>query len=490
MSRRTKKVQAKVAQEKGPAMLAVPAPSTPPSSPKAVGSGISIRGYRFADELAAKLADPVSRAKALRDTYLSDPRVSQGVDDAVDFCLNGVWEVVPGGDRPIDKKAAAFVGAVLLQADNRWYRDRALWTRPRWPSLLRTMAWSCGVHGHACFYEKWRRTPGGGYLVPDLQYLEPGTIGRWVMGPDDSIKQVIRSYVRGDGESITMEGLDGESLTIVNFRSVGADYRGISLCRTAYAASVRKQALQVAKMVAAKRKLGAIPVVDTSNGSIVPGSDEWKALEAFVASMCDPDLDVSYFMGPIVPRYLEAGSTQGLDVIDKWIASENTEIAAAGGVKSQLLGETNSGSRALGTSISSREKVGLSAFANSIAGCLNFGVGGLEGLVEKITRLNCPPNAATPWLKFTPAKDSDELAGVSVFIEAVKAGAVVPTPEAQLWIYRSVGLEETTEKDLQDAVQGPQEPAEGAAETVPAEDQGDAAEAPTKAPAAPEGASA
>ncbi|MEN6632920.1 MAG: hypothetical protein ABFD84_10860, partial [Candidatus Polarisedimenticolia bacterium] len=98
--------------------------------------------------------------------------------------------------------------------------------------------------------------------------------------------------------------------------------------------------------------------------------------------------------------------------------------------------------------------------------------------------------AATPWLKFVPAKDADELAGVSVFVEAVKAGAVVPTPEAMLWVYRSVGLEETTEKDLQDAAQGPQEPAEGAAETVPAEDQGDAAEAPTKAPAAPEGASA
>lgn len=487
MGRRSRKISAASAPKGAPALLALPAPSTPPPSPKDVGSGVAVRSYRFADECAAKLADPVSRAKALRDCYLNDPRVSQSVDDAVDFALNGSWEVVPGGDRPIDKKAAALVGAVLLQADNKWYRDRALWTRPRWPSLLRTIAWGLAVHGHCVLFEKWRRA--GGFLVPDLQYLEPGSISQWVLRADDSIEKLVRDYLRADGESVTREGIDGESLTIVNFRSVGSDYRGISLCRTAYAASVRKQALQVAKMVAAKRKFAAIPVLKIDS-SITPGSEEWRRLEGFLQSMTDPDLDAAYLMSSVIPSYLEAGSTQGLDVIDRWISSENTEIAAAGGVKSQLLGETQSGSRALGTSISSREKVGLAAFANSIAGCLNFGVGGLEGLVEKIARLNCPPNAATPWLKFVPAKDADELAGVSVFVEAVKAGAVVPTPEAMLWVYRSVGLEETTEKDLQDAAQGPQEPAEGAAETVPAEDQGDAAEAPTKAPAAPEGASA
>jgi hypothetical protein len=486
LSRRSKKVQAK--QEKAPAMLAIPAPSTPPSSPKDVGSGVAVRSYRFADECAAKLADPVSRAKALRDTYLNDPRVSQGVDDAVDFAVNGAWEVVPGGDRPIDRKAAALVGAILLQADNRWYKSRDLWTRPRWPNLLRTMAFACAVHGHAAFFETWRRA--GNFLVPDLQYLEPASITQWVLRSDDSIEKLVRDYVRADGESVTREGLDGSALTIVNFRAAGADYKGISLVRTAYAASVRKQALQTAKMVAAKRKCAAIPVLKT-DAAVVPGTEEWARLEAFLQSMLDPDVDQAYLMGSIIPSYLEAGSMQGLEVIDRWIASENTEIAAAGGVKSQLLGETASGSRALGTAISSREKVGLAAFANSIAGGLNFGVGGLEGLVEKIARLNCPPNAATPWLKFVPAKDADELAGVSVFVEAVKAGAVTPTPEAQLWIYRSVGLEETTADELDRQPQeGAQQPLEGAADAGRNNPPDPSAEAPTEAPTAPETASA
>lgn len=478
-------------------MLSTPAPSTPPQGGK-VGSGAAIANYRWADETAARLADPQRRADEFLNAYKADPRISQAVDDLVSYLSTGSWSCVPASDRKVDEKAAKFVEAALLGYSGDRFGDE-LWPGESWFNILRTIGYALAIYGHAVLHKKWRRTPGGFLVLDKLTFLEPRTLEQWVLDAEDNITRIVRSYRRGDGDMVVREGIDAADLVVLTHRLIGAGYEGIGVVRSMWAPYVRKEYLQRLRMIAAKRRLASIPAIKV-DASITPHSEEWARLEQFLASVSDPDIDSSFLMASVLPEFIESKSVGPLDALDAFVKAENAELAAGGGTKSQFLGETTTGARALGDSIGARESVGLNDFAFAIADQLTNGVGGCKGLVRELVELNIP-GAKPPCLTFTPTRNEKELAAVQTYIDGVSKGALTPTVEAEARVYAALGWDDIDAdaiakakglaKDVPAGLgQAPQQPQEGAADAGRDNTPDPSAEAPTEAPTAPETASA
>lgn len=420
---------------------------TPPKSGKA-GTGASIISGKWNTERTPELSTSAKRAEAYFRCYKTDARVSQSVDEHLDSLAVGTWTVEAASKSAADKRIAEFVSACLFGNETKEF-GRELWCRPVWPQRRFELGFSLLVYGYAFYQKLWKRV--GEFTVLDkLTYIEPTTITLWQLGSTDDLELIQRSYTRGDDTQVVNEEILAKDLALYTHKLVGANYEGISLCRTLYPAFARKEFLEKLKMVAGKRLFAAIPALKVPS-DIRPGSEAWNRIEMFLQALTNPNVDTAYFMGSALPEWIQPASIEPLRELALWIGDENAELAAGGGTKGLLLGETSSASRALGTSLATRETPKHNALACDIETMENFGIAGLNSLITELVQTNFPDVKQMPYVTFKPAGTEEAMRNASVFTDLVVKGALHVYPADEMKLREQLGFDDTV--TLQDIEQ-------------------------------------
>ena len=405
-----------------------------------VGSGASIRSGIWETEKAPDLSTSQKRAENFLRAYKTDSRVSQAVDEHLASLSTGTWSVEPGDDTPEGKDAADYVSAVLFGNESDKY-GRDFWVRPVWPQRRYELGFSLLVYGYA-LYHKVYKVIEGKTTLDKLTFIEPSTITLWQLDAKDDLELIQRSYTKGDDTQVINEEILAKDLVLYTHRLVGANYEGISLVRTIYPAFARKEFLEKMKMIAAKRLFAAIPVLKVA-ADIRPGSQAWIELERFMQSLTNPNVDTSYLMATELPEWLQAASVESLTELANWLKDENAEIAAGGGSKAMLSGETNSGSRSANNTMDARETVRHNALAEDIVTLENFGIAGLPSLITELVSINFPTVKIMPYVVYKESGTAEALKKASVWADLVSKQVLHQFPEDEMQVREACGFDDS-----------------------------------------------
>lgn len=403
-----------------------------------VSSGISWATNSWVKENSYKLSDPKTRAEEFYRSYISDPRITQVVDDTCVGLDADNWEIIPADDSSEAQKVARLVGACLLNQNDKEY-GQEYWMRPLWRKFLWEVGFSLCVYGFGVWAKKYNPV-GGAIVYDDLIFIEPATIAEWKVDDEDNLISIVRNYTNGAGESITDEEIPAAELFMVAYRAVGSNFVGIPLIRSLYGSFIRKEFLQKLAMVASKRRLLPIPAWQIPEG-IDPDSDEYKRMSQFLQALTDPDVDNAFIMAEVLPQFLDSGNIQIFQEMANWIERENNEIAAGGRTQALLKGENNVGSHALAEVINQRETRGLQAFNKIVADQITFGAkNSIDGLVQDLVNRNFP-SAPLPRLIHKPDRTAESIE-ISKMVGDLISKKVLPAlPVLQKHILDNLGIE-------------------------------------------------
>lgn len=406
-------------------------------------SGVDVVNGQYRYDVAEQL-----RGKAKWDTLAkmeTDAHVAGAIGGVFDPLLGAKWEVKPASDDPKDKDIAEFVAANLLRVQGekygREYWCQSSWKAQRLPEIL-NMLW----HGFALFAKSWREV--NGKLVYDrLQWLEPKSVDPqgWKLDSADNLIEVQRTYRRPDGSATLQEPIPAGDLMLYVWNMRGARYEGTPFVRAMYGAWMRKDFVLRQSLIWAQKAGNPIPV------GFYPVGGDWKdreiaQFEAAVQMMRGTAPEHAFFVGPMgtdgqepVMKYIGVESGD-VDRMRGLIDGENAEIAHAGASKSQLLGETSSGSRAVGDTQQDREMLRIKAVADIICEWETHGVGTMPGLIEELVGRNFANVKALPELKCSNVAPGEAFQNFDELVRGVDAGLIPKHPEIQRQITERFGL--------------------------------------------------
>lgn len=421
------------------------------------GSGIILRSGKFDDEVASSLKTAQSRADAYLSAYRSEPRIAQAVDDFLGYLFTGMFKVMPGSTSRKDIPLAEFIEANLLQYESKNF-GRKFWCSKHFNQFIFEAAFSLLVYGHAVFHKTYRKV--GAYLVLDrLTYIEPRTIDRWVLDDKDDIISIIRNYRKPDDTEVKNEEIPGKDLVVLTYRLVGARYEGIGLCRCLYGNYFRKERFQKAKVLNTEKLFTPIPYLPLE-ADIDYSSNEFQDLEKIARQLTHPS-SFDYIVAKSKPEFIQAQVGGNLAQLQAWVDAENADISAGGSSQSSSLGETATGSRGVAGVISRGETTSRLQFIKSLVDQLNYGIGGLPGLVTELVSLNFPQADKTPYLVYNPDNSGERQSAVSVYFDGVSKGALTPNSKAEAYVYEVIGLGDVITEDYVESLNDEPQPTPG-----------------------------
>lgn len=407
-----------------------------------VASGVEISWGQFEREKNDAL-----RGSARHDTIekmLSDPHVQQALRVSTLPLVNAEWSVKPASDDARDVEIAEFVSANLLRTtSDRYGRDfwaQTSWKAQRLPEILDMLA-----SGFAMFHVSTRRV--GAKLVYDrIQWLEPSSVDPkgWVLDDTDNLLRVKRTYGYPSGRYALEEALDVRDLALYVWDLRGARFEGRGLIRSLYGPWYRKDFVQRMGMIWAQKIGSPIPIV------LYP--DDYDAAEAGQANLLGQQArgtapSNAYFVGrrgkdgqELVAKYM-GEETQRVNRFGELVDMENAEMAAGGGTKSMLLGETTSGSRALGQTQASIEFLMVNAVAQTVCEWEMHGVGNMPGLIERLVDANFAGVQRYPELTVTRIDPGEKASQLESIVRAKQAGLVPEHLEVTKRVCALVGLD-------------------------------------------------
>ena len=365
------------------------------------------------------------------DKMEADPHVKGVLLDKALPLLTAEWEIKPASDKAKDVEVAEFCAANLLhKPSDRFGRDYWIetpWEAQRLPEILTMLN-----NGFALFVSSWKRV-GTRVVYDRLQWIEPSTIDGsqpWVIDDKDHIVAVNRKLTTPQQQFIFDERIEADRLKLYVWDIKGARYEGQSFLRAMYGAWFRKDYLQHLAIIFAQKVGAPAPVGHYPfgwDGKHVTRFQQFvKAMrgkapaEAFGVFPKDADgnsADVKY-----------AGAEVGdVDRMRGLIRGENEEIHQGGRDSSAMLGETSTGSRALGDSKGKREVKLTQAIGVMLATWENHGVANLKGTIEDLVGRNYTVSANPELVcsKIDPYENFTET------LDAWKAGIIPKTPESR-----------------------------------------------------------
>lgn len=408
-----------------------------------VASGVDVVNGQYRYDVAEQL-----RGKAKWDTLAkmeTDAHVAGAIGGVFDPLLGAKWEVKPASEEPRDVEIAEFVAANLLRVQGekygREYWCQSSWKAQRLPEILQ-MLW----HGFSLFAKSWREV--NGKLVLDrIQWLEPKSVDPqgWKLDNSDNLIAVQRTYRKPDSNTVIQEPISADDLMLYVWNMRGARFEGTPFVRAMYGAWMRKDFVLRQSLIWAQKAGNPIPV------GFYPTGGEWQSreiatFEQAVQMMRGTAPEHAYFAGPLGPDGTEpvmkyVGVESGdVDRMRGLIDGENAEIAHAGASKSQLLGETSTGSRSVGDTQQDREMMRIKAVADIVCEWETHGVGPMPGLIEELVERNFANVKALPELKCSNMAPGEAFQNFDELISGVGAGLIPKHPEIQRQITERFGL--------------------------------------------------
>jgi hypothetical protein len=394
---------------------------------KATGSGVEMGFGEYEYEHNSKLQGAGRFAEL--DKMEADPHVKGALLEKQLPLITAEWEIVPASEDDRDVEIAEFCTANLLRKSTerfgREYWIQTSWKSQRLPEILNMLR-----DGFSMFVSSWRRE-GTKQVYDRLQWIEPKSIDGtepWELDDQDNIVAINRKYNTPSQDFILDERIEAERLKMYVWDMKGARFEGRSFIRSMYGAWMRKefilrQATIWAQKIGAPIPIGYYPANYSATDrqrfkQLIQAARGSSPAEAFGMFPLDADgnkAELQYF----------GAETGEVDRMRGLIDGENKEIGHGGANSSGMLGETESGSRALGDSKGKKEVKFTQAIGQMIGEWETHGVGNLTGVIEELVDRNYAGVLNYPELVVSKV---DPFENFSETIEAWKAG-IVPKHE-------------------------------------------------------------
>lgn len=354
---------------------------------------------------------------------------------------NASWDIQPASDKPRDKEIAEFVAANLLRKASEKF-GREYWGSTSWLERLASIM-RMHADGFAMFSLSAKRVEAK-VVFDRIHWLEPHSVDPrgWVIEGDNLIR-VKRTYNTPDNKFRTLRPLEASEIALYPWDFRGARFDGTPMIRSMYGAWMRKTNVQSYGAQWAQ-KAGAPAMIGTHPKFW--GEDERLAFSRFVQSVAIGEApDRAYMVGPVEdggtePKISFAGAQHDLErSLTTLVSAENSEIAHAGSTKSDMLGETESGSRALGSTQQAREMSLIQATAAWIVTAECHGFGNLNGLIDRLVGWNYAGVKDQPVLTCTKIDPTATLRLLGPTVEGVNAGIIPNTPELRRQVTEGLG---------------------------------------------------
>lgn len=398
-----------------------------PRRNKPIASGVEMGWgdyeYEFNTQLqGAKRFETLEKMEA-------DPHVKSSLMNSALPLLTAEWEITPASDDERDIEIAEFCEANLLRkSSDRFGRDYWLqtsWTAQRLPEILTMMR-----DGFACFVTTKKRV-GTKVVFDRLQWIEPRTIDGttpWELTEEDEIIAINRQLTTPGQNFLYDERIEAERLKLYVWDLHGARYEGRSFIRSMYGAWMRKefilrQAAIWAQKVGAPIPIGYYPDSFTPTDrarfeqlvKAARGSSPAEAFGMFPEAADGRKAELKYV----------GAETGEVDRMRGLIDGENKEISHAGGNTTSMLGETQTGSRALGDTKGKKEIKFTQALGEIVGEWETHGVGNIKGTIQELVDDNYAGVESYPRLTCTKIDPFENFGEV---LEAWKAG-IIPKHE-------------------------------------------------------------
>ncbi len=381
------------------------------------------------------------------DKMEADPHVKGALRTNTLPMITAEWEIQPATDDPRDVEIAEFCEANLLRTSGDTY-GRDYWIDTPWKSQRLPEILSFLRDGFSIFQKSLRRV-GSKVVYDRLQWIEPSTITRWQLGPNDALLAIERTYSRQTGKNFNIQSqfnvtTPASELKLYTWDMKGARYNGRSMIRSMYGPWFRKDFIQRISIIWAQKVGAPVPVGIYPKGW---DADQVEAFDDFVKSTlgsAPAEAWGSFEMGPgdQKPSLTYVGAETGdIDRSTVLVDAENREISHAAGTKLGVMGETAGGNRALGDSVGLTDMMGVEAVAEVIAEQEAHGVGTMTGVIEELVDMNFAgvqkyPKLACP--KVNPFERVEIIK--SVILPAVAAGVIPNVPDLRRQIADVAGI--------------------------------------------------
>lgn len=254
--------------------------------------------------------------------------------------------------------------------------------------------------------------------IAKLAWRNPKTIERWNLDPKTGALLSISQYAFGDLQRLV--DIPGEFLLVFTNEREGDNYEGISTLRACYGPWFRKNAYLKLMAIGIEKFAVPTPYMEVPEGKEtgIQYTNAKKVLERYVSHQ------QQYITLPAGWKLNFANSTFDASKIREAIDKENTEISNAFLANFLELGQSGSGSYALGTDLSDFFLTGIEHVANHIAETFN------RSLIPNLIKLNFGPQDYYPTLVCTGITDKPgkELAEI---VKLLADGHVI-TPDSDL----------------------------------------------------------
>lgn len=398
----------------------------------------SPQGGRFTHESNTEWRP--NRMWATTEKMEHDPHVIGGLRANWMPLLNASWDVIPATDKPKDVDIAEFCAANLLRKNSDKY-GRDLWVKTSWLQRLSEIL-RMHVEGFSMFGLSMRQV--GAKLVYDqIHWLEPSSVDPigWVIEKDELIR-VKRTYANTSMQYRTLVPLEASEIALYPWDFRGARFDGTPLIRSMYGAWMRKTYVQQQSAIWAQKAGAPAPM------GIYPewyGPDDRQRFDDWVQSQRGESPAESYISVPmkdggVEPMLKFVGAENDLERgMTALVQAENSEIAHAAATKSDMLGETNTGSRAVGETQQSRELSLIQSTAAVICQMENHGVANLPGMIERLVEINFAGAKEHPQLVCTKIDPQATLRMLPLTVQGVAAGIIPNTPELRRQVTEGLG---------------------------------------------------
>ncbi len=397
---------------------------------KSESSGVKRSGDQFDYEFNSNLK---GKQRLLTfDKMLADPHVAGAMLNITLPLRNAEWEMQPASKDDRDVEIAEFCAANLLQQSSDRYGPefyiREPWKAQRLPEILTSLS-----HGFSIFKKVWKSV-GTKVVYERLQWLETSSVDPrgFILDGTDNITSILRTYTNaGNLTPQLQEPLEPEGIALYVWGLLGARYEGTPFIRPLYGPWWRNDKVQKWSTIGAQKAAAGVPIVQYPRGASTETKLNAVKLARAMRGEAPAEAYAAFQQGDdgqmVEVKY--AGSDLKIDSMRGLIDGNNADMAHGAKSKSQLLGETASGSRALGQSLGMTDSLLPEAVAETIADQESCGVANIQGVLFELVNRNFGSVRALPKLIAPKLNQFEKLAMVKQVVELVNA-KVLPRHEA------------------------------------------------------------
>ncbi|WP_326829689.1 DUF935 domain-containing protein [Streptosporangium sp. NBC_01810] len=321
------------------------------------------------------------------------------------------------------------------------------------------------VYGHMVFERRYEIVDGMARLAA-LGERMPHTIGEITINRDGTVKSVSQDVV-------SAADIPANRLVWYVHEREGANWTGRSLLRAAYGAWLLKHEVWRVHATSIRRFGMGVPSVTAP-----PGATPAQVTEATRLASA---MRVGDQSGAGLPHGFQVrltgltGSTPDAIEFVRYLDQQMSVMALAGILD---LGQTETGSRALGDSFVELLRLSLQTVADDLARVATSGHGGMPGIVTQLVDFNFGETEPAPVIVATDVGDQHEVTAEAIQM-LVTSGALAPDPELDSYLRQAWRLPVRKPGTPAPAPQPDPAPAPAQARRRTARSQQHAAAAPT-----------